>query len=374
MGETISTLVFRPPNPTYLRPSRYFLINTDDDGNQIPAFFIKRRGARLTLLFSHGNAEDLGMMYNRMKEMARVLCVNIMAYDYTGYGKSTGKPCEKKCYENIEVIYRYLVDIRNIPPEQIVLYGRSLGSGPACYLAAKTANEGRSIAGVILHSPFLSIFRVVVDCGFTMVGDMFRNIDRVSQICCPVLLIHGTQDEVVPFWHSQELLNALPPACRVKPFFVDGMGHNNIEVYQKHMYIARVTDFLCRYVPVTKDGKIPLCPIIVPVSERGSIEIRKSSKSRLNPAWICHGAAIVKQAINCERIDTEEPHLASKQRNKKSNRKNDIYSVNKIYQNIALNSAKECRNDQSSSHRSDNEESRYSPNNRFSPSSASAEL
>jgi len=177
MGETISTLVFRPPNPTYLRPSRYFLINTDDDGNQIPAFFIKRRGARLTLLFSHGNAEDLGMMYNRMKEMARVLCVNIMAYDYTGYGKSTGKPCEKKCYENIEVIYRYLVDIRNIPPEQIVLYGRSLGSGPACYLAAKTANEGRSIAGVILHSPFLSIFRVVVDCGFTMVGDMFRNIE-----------------------------------------------------------------------------------------------------------------------------------------------------------------------------------------------------
>ena len=109
MGETISTLVFRPPPPTYLRSNRYFFLDVKGDENEsslgcgatssslkcvshkVPAFFIKRRGARVTFLFSHGNAEDLGMMYNRMKEMARVLGVNILAYDYSGYGHSTGK-------------------------------------------------------------------------------------------------------------------------------------------------------------------------------------------------------------------------------------------------------------------------------------------
>ena len=119
MGETISTLVFRPPNPpTPIKKDRFFYLEIsphyepclscgavpgttiakgplggcglDNSVHRIPAFFIKRRGASITFLFSHGNAEDLGMMYGRMKEMARVLCVNILAYDYTGYGLSTG--------------------------------------------------------------------------------------------------------------------------------------------------------------------------------------------------------------------------------------------------------------------------------------------
>ena len=119
MGETISTLVFRPPNPpTPIKKDRFFYLEIspryepclscgavptssirtgrlgcglENGVHRIPAFFIKRRGASITFLFSHGNAEDLGMMYGRMKEMARVLCVNILAYDYTGYGLSTGK-------------------------------------------------------------------------------------------------------------------------------------------------------------------------------------------------------------------------------------------------------------------------------------------
>ena len=87
-----------------------------------------------------------------------------------------GPPCEAMCYKNIDAAFRYLTKVRKIPPSQIVLYGRSLGSGPSCYLAAKSANQGRSVAGLILHSPFLSVYRVVVNCGFTLHGDMFRNI------------------------------------------------------------------------------------------------------------------------------------------------------------------------------------------------------
>lgn len=142
MGDTISSLVYRPPTPTPIDPNEFFYLDVDtesplcsstsssrgngafeeascgscmsldtgeadlksldrsffagrnnDSNNEtykIPAFFVRRRGANRTLLFSHGNAEDLGMMYKRMKDLALVLCVNILAYDYTGYGLSTG--------------------------------------------------------------------------------------------------------------------------------------------------------------------------------------------------------------------------------------------------------------------------------------------
>jgi pimeloyl-ACP methyl ester carboxylesterase len=175
MGDAISSLLFQPPPPTYLHPSRHFWLNTAL-GSRIPAFFIERPNAQVTILFSHGNAEDLGMIYDWFNDLSRVLRVNIMAYDYTGYGKSNGAPTEENCYADIESAYQYLLDVRGLQPEQIVLYGRSLGSGPSCYLASKTAREGSSVGGVILQSPLLSAYRVAFDFRFTMVGDKVRPI------------------------------------------------------------------------------------------------------------------------------------------------------------------------------------------------------
>ena len=195
MGDAISSLLFQPPTPTYLHPSRHFWLTTEL-GSRIPAFFIAHPNASVTILFSHGNAEDLGMIYDWFNDLSRVLRVNIMAYDYTGYGKSQGSPHETFCYADIEASYRYLLTVRNIQPEQIVLYGRSLGSGPSCYLAAKTAKEGRSVAGVILQSPLLSAYRVAFNFRFTFLGDKFPNVDYAMDIRCPVFIVHGTQDEV----------------------------------------------------------------------------------------------------------------------------------------------------------------------------------
>jgi pimeloyl-ACP methyl ester carboxylesterase len=180
---------------------------------KVPAFFVRRRGAKHTILFSHGNAEDLGMMYKRMKDLALVLCVNVMAYDYTGYGlscvegdderelnefvevdkngkkmsnrdlnRSLNVPSENMIYRNIEAAYVYLTQTRGIPSRNIILYGRSLGSGPSCYLAAKTALMGESVGGLILHSPFLSVYKVVADVGVDVKGDMFNNEKRAGNI------------------------------------------------------------------------------------------------------------------------------------------------------------------------------------------------
>ena len=90
MGNAIHSLVFRPPKPTPIPPNKYFWLKIDKNGNRVPAFFIKRKNATMTFLFSHGNAEDLGMLYKRMKTLARSAGVNVLAYDYTGYGLSSG--------------------------------------------------------------------------------------------------------------------------------------------------------------------------------------------------------------------------------------------------------------------------------------------
>jgi abhydrolase domain-containing protein 17 len=268
MGDAISTLLFQPPSPTYLHPSRHFWLRTSS-GSNIPAFYIERPGAVVTLLFSHGNAEDLGMIYDWFNDLARVLRCNIMAYDYTGYGKSNGStPTEDGCYCDIEAAYHYLTNERHIVPEQIVLYGRSLGSGPSCYLAAKTASkDGRSVAGLILQSPLLSAYRVAFNFRFTMAGDKFPNVDYAPNIQCPVFIIHGTQDEVVPFWHGQDLFLAVQQQWRAKPFWVEGAGHNNIEAMLRPTgtFVAKIVEFLDLHIAARRGRPTPPEPVPVQV-------------------------------------------------------------------------------------------------------------
>jgi hypothetical protein len=87
---TIDSILFRPPEPTLLHPNcRFFL--TTSQGNRIPACYFRRTGASITFLYSHANAEDLGLMFGWLKTLSRRLNVNILAYDYTGYGESDGK-------------------------------------------------------------------------------------------------------------------------------------------------------------------------------------------------------------------------------------------------------------------------------------------
>ena len=116
MGKIISTLLFQPPaKPTYLSSKKYFWITNTND-IKIPVIFLRQDKARYTLLYSHGNAEDLGMIYNYLVEISELLNVNILAYDYSGYGlggrridniEKKVEPSEQNCYIDIEGAYEY---------------------------------------------------------------------------------------------------------------------------------------------------------------------------------------------------------------------------------------------------------------------------
>jgi len=243
MGDAISSLLFQPPPPSRLKESKLIWLNTSR-GERIPATFISTPGATHTILYSHANAEDLGNIYPWCKFIVRAVRVNLMAYDYSGYGLSSGDPSEENCYADISAVYDYLIKEKKIPPSKIILYGRSLGSGPSCFLAAKSSDDGASVGGLILHAPFLSIYRVVIDSGCTLPGDKFPNLEFAPNISCPIFLMHGTKDNIVPFWHSERLNELFKEKCRTKPFFIKGMGHNQIHSVLRPVLIRRLRQFL----------------------------------------------------------------------------------------------------------------------------------
>jgi len=146
-----------------------------------------------------------------------------------------------------------------VPSQNIVLYGRSLGSGPSCFLASSTALSSKKddleeapgegpVGGLILHAPFLSVYRVVIDPGCTLYGDKFVNLDVMPMVRSPTLLIHGTSDQIVPFHHSERLFEAIHPDFQARPLYIEGMSHNNVHAQVRPMFVDRLTDYLRDHV------------------------------------------------------------------------------------------------------------------------------
>mmetsp|Transcript_15083 Transcript_15083/g.45180 ORF Transcript_15083/g.45180 Transcript_15083/m.45180 type:complete len:1183 (-) Transcript_15083:21-3569(-) len=149
MGQQYSAEVFKPPDPptyTDALPGLFYINGVE--GRRIPAVFHAYRGRKgqeafYTILYSTGNTTDMGLFQSWVKVLSQTLRVNILTYDYCGYGLNDGTPSEKRCYEDIQSAYEFLVGEKRIPSERVVLYGRSLGSGPTVHLAAQLCAESK---------------------------------------------------------------------------------------------------------------------------------------------------------------------------------------------------------------------------------------
>lgn len=168
-------------------------------GNTIAAFFISHPKAKCTLMFSHGNAADLGSCRDHLIDMSYALSVSLFAFDYSGYGLSSGQPSHRSVVQDAHSAYLFLINDLGVPTDSIVLYGQSLGSAAVCSLASRVDIQ---VAGAILHSPFTSCVRVVRDVQRTPFFDIFPNIDQVKRIITPLLIIHGEKDEEIPVTHA----------------------------------------------------------------------------------------------------------------------------------------------------------------------------
>ncbi|XWS75626.1 hypothetical protein CRYUN_Cryun01aG0107200 [Craigia yunnanensis] len=238
-------------------------------GNQVVAVYIKNPGAVLTVLYSHGNAADLGQMYDLFSELSLHLRVNLSGYDYSGYGQSTGKPTEQNTYADIEAVYRCLVEKYGVKEEDVILYGQSVGSGPTLDLATRLPK----LRAVVLHSPILSGLRVMYPVKRTYWFDIYKNIDKIPFVNCPVLVIHGTADDVVDWSHGKQLWEL----CKEKyePLWVKGGNHCDLELYPQ--YIKHLKKFISAIEKShLRKGSAPLPD--QPEKPRNSTDFRETSR------------------------------------------------------------------------------------------------
>jgi len=186
----------------------------------------RRLGTRpVTLLYSHANAEDLGLSLPFLDILSRYCGCDVLAYEYLGYSISSGDPCEAGCVECIDAALAYLIDECLVPPQRVVAFGRSIGSGPTVDLAARRADLG----GMILQSPIASAGLVVFPptlCKALSGYDLFRNYDKISRVKCRTLIIHGRDDKMVPFEHAMMLFPLV--ADKHPPLWIDGAGHHDM--------------------------------------------------------------------------------------------------------------------------------------------------
>ncbi|GJN12376.1 hypothetical protein PR202_ga30648 [Eleusine coracana subsp. coracana] len=212
-------------------------------GNKVVAFYFRNPCARLTVLYSHGNAADLGQLYDLFVQLKVNLKINLMGYDYSGYGASTGKPSEENTYADIEAVYQCLETEYGISQEDIILYGQSVGSGPTLHLASRLPR----LRGVVLHSAILSGLRVVCHVNFTFCFDIYKNVKKIRKVKGPVLVIHGTDDDVVNCSHGKELWKlAREP---YDPLWIKGGGHCNLELYPD--FIRHLSRFIREMETIT---------------------------------------------------------------------------------------------------------------------------
>lgn len=220
-------------------------------GVRVPILFVRGPQAHAkTLFFAHGNAEDVQLLGDFAMYLSRTLGVNFCAFEYPGYVGTSWidarneplLPSEPATLEAAEVSLQWLLKQDGIAAKDVILYGRSLGSGSAVHLGAHCARNNVPIGGLILQSPIASAVRVVFpNIWFTVpFVDIFANVDKIGTVQCQTTIIHGTADEVVPFANALHLDSLIPPHLRFEPLFIDGAHHNDIEarftnVWQTHL-------------------------------------------------------------------------------------------------------------------------------------------
>jgi hypothetical protein len=181
----------------------------------------------LTLLLFHGNAENIADALP-FAVLTRRAGYNLLLLDYRGYGRSEGAPTERGIYLDGDAALAALRDRPDVDPDRIVLWGRSIGAAVAVRLAA-----AQPVRGLVLESPFTSVRDLLREGGYWLLLGLarfgtyrFDSAAEMPRVTAPVLVIHGTRDEIVPFALGRRLHDLAPG--RKELLAIAGGGHNDL--------------------------------------------------------------------------------------------------------------------------------------------------
>ena len=234
------------PSEAWLLPERLPELveevdRTTETGDRVHGWAFTNPATDLWLLYFHGNAGNLAGRAEWCLAL-RELPANVLIIDYPGYGRSTGRLDEAGVYRHAEAAWRHLVEDRGVPPGRVVLYGKSLGGGPAAELAVR-----HPAGGLILQSTFTS----VPDMGRRLfpflpverlTRNRFDNRDKVARCRLPKLFLHSRADEVVPHEMGEELFRVAADPKQWRGF--EGSGHDQLVMNQRGAVLDLFRRFL----------------------------------------------------------------------------------------------------------------------------------
>jgi uncharacterized protein len=194
------------------------------------------------IIFCHGNASDISYPdYILRYKLFNKLGINVLTFDYRGFGESGGKPYEEGLYMDAMAVYKYLTVSKNVPPERIIFYGHSLGTGVAIEMATRVK------AGALVIE---AGYRSIPDVGQDMypflpmkllVKNKFMNIDKVGKISIPKLFVHSSEDEIFAISEGKILYEkSLPP----KSFLKIKGNHDAAPLISGEIFNKGFTEFL----------------------------------------------------------------------------------------------------------------------------------
>lgn len=233
-GHYLALTMLFPRPPLSYGPGPDYLTLTAPDGTKLAARHWPRPGAKYTVLYLHGNYEDLGSIGEYIPAFNQAGYA-VFAIDYRRYGLSGGTPNEANVCADAKLAYDYVRTQLGVPADRIVVFGYSLGGGPAVELALH-----QPVAGLVLQGAFVSAYRVKTGVPI-FPGDMFTNLRKMPALRCPVMVMHGTADGTVPFWHSERLYDAITAPKR--KLFVPGGHHSGLAAFVGPAYWEELRAF-----------------------------------------------------------------------------------------------------------------------------------
>uniref|UniRef100_A0A6A7G9Q5 Alpha/beta superfamily hydrolase n=1 Tax=Hirondellea gigas TaxID=1518452 RepID=A0A6A7G9Q5_9CRUS len=203
------------------------LSNKDD---RVPCLWLPyHRPSKRIILYGHGNGEDLGNTHRFIRMLRDNLKCHVLAIEYPGYGINAGVSTETSVNADFTTAFHFVLSDMGFRLEDILLFGRSIGSGPCCQLAAR-----HKVGGLVLVSPFSSIRdmtrHLAGRVAAALVADRFSNIQAIMKVEVPLILIHGLADKLIPYSHSQLLFRAAEKTPRRAIHFPEDMDHNSFNL------------------------------------------------------------------------------------------------------------------------------------------------
>lgn len=200
------------------------------DGETINALFYPGP-TNIAILYLHGNAGDLSSWQDVHNDLVG-LGHNLLIIDYRGYGKSTGTISEAGLYADAEAAYQYLIEEKQFTPENIILYGRSIGTGVAVEMATR-----HKVKQLILESPYSSLKALAKEKVPYLLPSLvmrfaFDNVKKINSVQCPILFFHGAIDTLIPVEHTHRLYDAFKG--EKQKIIVPAAGHNDLSEFQEY--------------------------------------------------------------------------------------------------------------------------------------------